>query len=63
MMKRDLIQANFDKEQKDVVTRTETLNALNDLFKQAEDVPEMAQDEINREIADVRSAKKVVNVK
>ena len=45
--------------QKDVVTRTEALSALDDMFKQAEAVPEMTLDEINAEIADVRAARKV----
>ena len=45
---------------KGVVTRTEALSALNDMFKQAEAVPEMTLDEINAEIADVRAARKVV---
>ncbi|MDD7728992.1 MAG: type II toxin-antitoxin system RelB/DinJ family antitoxin [Eubacterium sp.] len=43
---------------KDVVTRTEALSALDDMFKQAEDAPEMTLDEINAEIADVRAARK-----
>ena len=38
---------------KGVVTRTEALSALDDMFKQAEAVPEMTLDEINAEIADV----------
>ena len=44
---------------KGVVTRTEALSALDDMFKQAEAVPEMTLDEINAEIADERAAKKV----
>ena len=32
--------------------------ALDDMFKQAEDAPEMTLDEINAEIADVRAARK-----
>lgn len=43
---------------KGVVTRTEALGALDDMFKQAEAVPEMTLDEINAEIADVRAARK-----
>ena len=42
---------------KGVVTRTEALSALDDMFKQAEAVPEMTLDEINAEIADVRAAR------
>ena len=40
------------------MTRTEALSALDDMFKQAEAVPEMTLDEINAEIADVRAARK-----
>lgn len=43
---------------KDVVTRTEALSALDDMFKQASDLPEMTLDEINSEIAEVRAARK-----
>ena len=43
---------------KDVVTRTEALSALDDMFNQEEDAPEMTLDEINAEIADVREARK-----
>ncbi len=43
---------------KDVVTRTEALSALDDMFKQASDLPEMTLDEINTEIAEVRAARK-----
>ncbi len=42
---------------KNVVTRTEALNALDDMFNQASDVPEMSLDEINAEIAEVRAAR------
>ena len=41
-----------------VVTRAEALSALDDMFKQAEAVPEMTLEEINAEIADARSARK-----
>lgn len=43
---------------KNVVTRAEALSALDDMFNQASDVPEMSLDEINAEIAEVRSARK-----
>ena len=43
---------------KNVVTRTEALKALDDMFEQAADVPDMTLDEINAEIADVRAARK-----
>ena len=46
---------------KDVTTRTEALQALDDLFRQASDVPEMSMDEINAEIAAVRAARKAEN--
>ena len=36
------------------ITRKEALGNLEELFKEAEDVPEMTLDEINDEIADVR---------
>lgn len=39
------------------VTRTEALKAFEELRKQAADVPEMSLEEINQEIADVRSAR------
>lgn len=42
---------------KDVITRTEALRALDTMFQQASDVPEMTLDEINAEIADVRASK------
>jgi DNA-damage-inducible protein J len=41
-----------------VVTRTEALNALDDLFKQAANAPDMTLDEINAEIADARASRK-----
>ena len=41
-----------------VVTRTEALSALDDMFKQSEAAPEMTLVEINAEIADVRAARK-----
>jgi DNA-damage-inducible protein J len=43
---------------KDVVTRAEALKALDDMFEQASDVPEMTLDEINAEIADARASRK-----
>lgn len=43
---------------KEVVTRTEALNALNALFEQAADVPEMSLEEINAEITDARNARR-----
>ena len=43
---------------KGIATRTEALSALDDMFKQAETVPEMTLEEINAEISDVRAARK-----
>lgn len=43
---------------KEIITRSEALSALDDMFKQAEAAPEMTLEEINAEIADVRSARK-----
>lgn len=43
---------------KDVITRTEALRALDTMFQQASDTPEMTLDEINAEIADVRASKR-----
>lgn len=43
---------------KAIVTRSEALNALDDMFQQASDVPEMTLNEINAEITSVRDAKK-----
>ena len=43
---------------KGVVTRAEALTALDDMFHQAADVPEMTLDDINAEIAEVRAARK-----
>ena len=43
---------------RDVITRTEALSALDDMFTQASDIPEMTLDEINTEIAEVRAARK-----
>lgn len=43
---------------REVVTRTEALNALNALFDQAADVPEMSLEEINAEISDVRNVRR-----
>lgn len=45
---------------KEIITRSEALSALDDMFKQAEAAPEMTLEEINAEIADVRSARKAV---
>ncbi|HBP25276.1 MAG TPA: RelB/DinJ family addiction module antitoxin [Oribacterium sp.] len=42
-----------------VVTRKEALNALDDMFHQASNAPEMTLDEINQEIAAVRANRKV----
>lgn len=44
-----------------VVTRTEALRALDKLFQQAEDTPEMSLDEINAEIAEVRADRKKIS--
>ncbi len=43
---------------REMVTRTEALDALEDMFEQAKDVPELSLDEINDEITQVRSARK-----
>lgn len=40
------------------LTRTEALDALDNMFEQATDVPEMTIDEINAEIADARAKNK-----
>jgi DNA-damage-inducible protein J len=40
---------------KNVLTRTEAMNALEDMFSQAADAPELSLDEINAEIAEVRA--------
>ena len=45
---------------KEVITRSEALGALEDMFDQAKDVPEMSLEEINEEIAQVRAARKAV---
>ncbi|MCD8337136.1 MAG: type II toxin-antitoxin system RelB/DinJ family antitoxin [Lachnospiraceae bacterium] len=42
---------------KEMVTRTEALEAFEELRRQAADVPEMSLEEINQEIAGVRSAR------
>lgn len=42
---------------KEMVTRTEALEAFEELRRQAADVPEMSLEEINQEIAEVRSAR------
>jgi DNA-damage-inducible protein J len=43
---------------KNVLTRSEALDALDKMFEQASDVPEMSLDEINAEIAEVRADRK-----
>ena len=43
---------------KALVTWTEDLSALADMFRQAEEVPEMTLDEINAEISAARREKK-----
>ncbi|MCC8059499.1 MAG: type II toxin-antitoxin system RelB/DinJ family antitoxin [Clostridiales bacterium] len=42
---------------KGMVTRTEALEAFEELRRQAADVPEMSLEEINQEIAEVRNAR------
>ncbi len=44
---------------RETVTRAEALDALDDMFEQAKDIPEMSLDEINEEIAQVRSARRM----
>ena len=46
------------KEQMESAVALYDLRALDDMFKQAEAAPEMTLEEINAEIADVRSARK-----
>ena len=46
------------KEQMESAVALYDLRALDDMFKQAEAVPEMTLEEINAEIADVRAARK-----
>ena len=41
-----------------MLTRAEALDALENMFDQAADVPEMSLDDINAEIASVRKARK-----
>lgn len=41
-----------------VITRTEALKAVDAMFEQAADVPEMTLNEINAEIAEVRANRK-----
>lgn len=45
-----------------VVTRKEAMDALNELFEQAKDAPEMSLEEINAEIAEVRAERKAARV-
>lgn len=40
-----------------LITRAEALDALEDMFEQAKDVPEMSLDEINEEITQIRAAR------
>jgi len=42
-----------------VVTRAEALEAFSELRKEAADVPEMSLDEINQEILEIRTERKV----
>ncbi|MCC8047364.1 MAG: type II toxin-antitoxin system RelB/DinJ family antitoxin [Clostridiales bacterium] len=42
---------------KEMVTRTEALEAFEELRRQAADLPEMSLEEINQEIANVRNAR------
>jgi hypothetical protein len=44
-------------------TRLGAMRALDDMFHQASDVPEMSLDEINAEIANVRATRKAENEK
>lgn len=44
---------------KETITRTEALKALDDMFSQAADAPDMTLNEINAEIAKVRANKRV----
>ena len=55
-----LIQERIDTSlPKHAVTRTEVLKAVNALFEQTADVPEMTLDEINEEVSDVRKKRRI----
>ena len=43
---------------KEKITRQEALNALEDMFMQTKDLPDMSLDEINDEIKEVRKLKR-----
>lgn len=57
-MKPEYDAGNNLKEQMESAVALYDLRALDDMFKQAEAAPEMTLEEINAEIADVRSARK-----
>lgn len=45
------------------VTRSAAINALEDMFKQASDIPYMTLDEINAEIVKTRALRKLTKEK
>ncbi len=75
MMKREATQPTIDRKLKqevskikdsfdqsmpdDTLARNEALKALDRLFKQAENLPDMSLEEINVEIEKIRAARKV----
>ena len=54
MTEQALMQVSTNK----IVTRSEALKALDLIFDQAKDVPDMTLDEINAEIKEVRDVRK-----
>ena len=54
MTEQALMQVSANK----IVTRSEALKALDLMFDQAKDVPDMTLDEINAEIKEVRDARR-----
>lgn len=54
MTEQALMQVSANK----IVTRSEALKALDLIFDQAKDVPDMTLDEINAEIKEVRDVRK-----
>lgn len=50
----------WQSQDKKTITHTEALKALDDMFSQAADAPDMTLDEINAEIAKVRANKQIL---
>ncbi len=46
----------------DIITRIDGINAFREIRRQLADVPEMALEELNAEIAEIRAERKVKNV-